>query len=398
MKKDILFLAHRIPYPPDKGDKIRSWRILQFLASRFDVHLCCFADDKRDLIHQSFLEGICASVSIIPLNPKLARLKSLTALLSGKPLSFVYFDDRRMRKAVDAARERPLAAEFVFSSAMAPYIGDPIAGRPRLVDFCDADSEKWRQYAGNALPPMDLIYAREARLLAKAENAIANWADASFAVSPQEAAMFNGRADVAREVDWFSNGVDIEYFNPSGADFGAAPAADCVFVGAMDYRANVEAVLHFARKTWPLIRKQKKDANFAIVGANPVAEIKALDGKKGIIVTGRVEDVRPWLWPASVVVAPLRVGRGIQNKVLEAMAMGKAVVASPEALTGIDAPAEAAIRCDDPKRSAKEIFELLNDGEKRQATGDAARRFVIEHCDWTRAFQRLQLRLDALGL
>jgi len=399
MKPEVLFLAHRIPYPPDKGDKIRSWRLLNFLTQRYRVHLCCFVDDKRDLAHRTHLEMLCETVALIPISPKFARLKSITGFLTNRPLSVAFYNDRRMRKAVAAARARPLAAEFAFSSTMAQYIEERgLHARPRIVDFCDADSEKWRQYSKHSLPFLADIYAREAQLLAEEETMIANWAEASFAISPQEAKVFNEREGAARAVDWFANGVDITVFDPAAADFGAAPSVDCVFTGAMDYRANVDAVLHFVRKVWPRVRKAKSDATFAIVGANPLRSIRKLHGKKGITVTGRVEDVRPWLWGAGVAVAPLRVGRGVQNKVLEAMAMGKAIVASTAAMTGIDAPATAAFVCDDPQEAAERILALLGDETARQTAGDAARRFVIEHYDWTRALSRLEKKLEALGL
>ena len=190
VKKEILFLTHRIPYPPDKGDKIRSWRLLKHLTGRFDVHLACFVDDQRDLVHRDFLDSLCASSFFVQLNPKIARLKSFTSLFSKRALSFGYYRDRKMIAAIDELRKRPLAAEIVFSSSMAPYIAAPIAGRQRIIDFCDADSEKWRQYALETRGLLRRIYDREGKALAQAEMQIANWADASFAVTPNEAALF----------------------------------------------------------------------------------------------------------------------------------------------------------------------------------------------------------------
>jgi sugar transferase (PEP-CTERM/EpsH1 system associated) len=398
VKPEVLFLAHRIPYPPDKGDKIRSWRLLQHLTQRFRVHLACFADDSRDLVHKAFLESLCESGTVIPLNPQMARMRSVKSFVTGEPFSFQYFRDTRMAAAVNTARARPLAAEIVFSSAMTPYIEAPIAGRKRIVDFCDADSEKWRQYAENASPPMAWLYAREAETLAHAETRIANWADASFAVSAEESAVFNARKDVRREVGWFANGVDTDYFDPACMEADEACASDAVFVGAMDYRANVEGVLDFVASVWPHIRAQKPDARFAIVGANPAAKIKALNGKDGVIVTGRVVDVRPWLAGAKVAIAPLRVARGVQNKVLEAMAMEKAVVASPAAMTGIAAPAGAALVSEALDEMPHAILGLLDDPGQRRAIGAAARRFVIDQRQWADALSPFDRALTALGL
>lgn len=403
MKPEVLFLAHRIPYPPDKGDKIRSWRILKHLTERFRVHLACFADDPRDLAHKEFLENLCESVAIIPLNPTLARLKSVRGFFTGDPLSFAYFRDLKMTKAVGAIRRKPLAAEIVFSSSMAPYIETPQSNRKRIIDFCDCDAEKWRRYAQDASFPLSWVYAREAATLARAETEIAAWADASFAVTPEEAATFNVRRGVKKSVDWFSNGVDADFFDPQMAPLSDAPlsctlATDCVFVGAMDYRANVDGVLYFINQVWPLVRQTQPDARFAIVGSNPAPSILALNGKNGVTVTGRIDDVRPWLMGAKVVVAPLRVARGIQNKVLEAMAMAKPVIASPEAMTGLAAPEASAITVDAPEAMAAAIDDLLKNEDKRLAMGAAARRHVLENYQWESALTRFSHALNKLGL
>lgn len=398
MKPEVLFLAHRIPYPPDKGDKIRSWRILEFLAKRFRVHLAAFADDPRDLAHKGFLQSLCESLTIVPLDPPAARRRSLLGFLTGEPLSFQYFRDPRMSEAVRALRRKPLAAEIVFSSSMAPYVEKPASGRKRIVDFCDADAEKWRAYARDSKGAMPFVYAREAQTLARAETRIANWADASFAVTAEEAAIFNARKGLAKPVGWFANGVDTVFFDPHGVDASTAPQKDCVFVGAMDYRANAAGVFNFLDRVWPLVRRARPDATFAIVGANPPASLVALGGQDGVLVTGRVGDVRPWLAGAKLAVAPLRVARGIQNKVLEAMAMGKPVIASPEAIAGIAAPAEAAIVSATPAAMAAAIDDLLKNEEKRSAIGAAARRHVLEHYQWEAALARFGEALDGLGL
>ncbi|GJL91494.1 TIGR03087 family PEP-CTERM/XrtA system glycosyltransferase [Hyphococcus sp.] len=398
MKEEILFLSHRIPYPPDKGDKIRSWRLLQHLTQRFRVHLACFVDDPNDFTHRDFLESICETVALVPLSSKLSRLKSLSGLVTGAPMSFSYFRDARMLKVVRAARTRPLLAEVVFSSTMAPYIEEPVAGRKRIVDFCDADSEKWREYSQQASWPLAPIYGREARRLAMAETKIANWADASFAITQQEAMIFNERAAIARPVDWFANGVDIDLFDPNQTPMDSACRCDCVFVGAMDYRANVEGVLNFAKHVWPLIRMTSPTARFAIVGANPDTKIARLHDANGIIVTGRVADVRPWLLGARIVIAPLLVARGIQNKVLEAMAMAKPVVASSGAMTGIDAPAHAVIIANDPQEVVNAVCELMIDDARCKTLGAAARNYVCTQFSWERSFVRLDQALERLGL
>jgi sugar transferase (PEP-CTERM/EpsH1 system associated) len=396
-KPEILFLVHRIPYPPDKGDKIRSWRLFRHLTRRFQVHLACFVDDPSDYKHTEKLRAMCASAIFSPLSPKVARLKSTTGFLTGKALSFPYYQDGAMARWVEKVRVRPLVAEIVFSSTMTQYIAEPVLGRPRIVDFCDADSEKWLQYAEETGGPLGIIYNREGGRLARAETVIANWADASFAVTADEAEIFNRRKDIEKKVCWWSNGVDTNYFDPSACFDNIVDRADIVFTGAMDYRANVDAVLYFVGKVWPKLRQAIPHATFAIVGARPASVIKALDGEQGVRVTGRVDDVRPWLNQATLVVAPLRVARGVQNKVLEAMAMAKPVVASPEAATGITPGMNGAICIgEDAAKMADIIIRLMNDPTERRRVGDRARACALAHYNWDVQLERFDRALAAV--
>ncbi len=398
-KPEVLFLSHRIPYPPNKGDKIRSWRLLKHLTRSFRVHLACFVDDPADFEHAAFLRSVCASTTLIRLDPLKMKAKSVSGFVTGKPLSVAFYNDHRMRMAVSKLRKKPLVAEIAFSSTMAQYIRKAIPGRQRVIDFCDADSEKWRAYSEGASPPMNWIYAREGRRLAALETDIVNWADASFAITPAEATLFNCRPGLERDVGWWSNGVDADYFNPALVLPQPLAGAEVVFVGAMDYRANVEAITEFVDKVWPIVRKQSPSLNLAIVGANPVRKIHALDGCDGISVTGRVEDVRPWLQQAKLVVAPLRVARGIQNKVLEAMAMATPIVATPEAVTGISGRHdETYLVADNAAETAVHIHSLLNDDDKAARIGAAARALIVDRYRWPTQLQRLDRALGHLGL
>ena len=387
-RDEILFLAHRVPFPPDKGDKIRSWRLLQFLSQRFRVHLACFVDDPADFAYEPRLSELCESATLIPLDRAGAMARSARGVLDGAPLTLAYFRDRRMARAVEKLRRRSLAAEIAFSSTMAQYIEREIPGRLRLVDFCDADSEKFSAYAADASLPMKYVLAREARMLGAYETAVANWADASFAITQEEAALFN-RYDVHRPVRWWCNGVDTNYFDPA-VGFAAPPeAADIVFTGAMDYRANVDAADWFARTVWPLVRKANPKARFAIVGARPAKAIKTLEQRDGVRVTGRVDDIRPWIAQAKIAIAPLRIARGIQNKVLEAMAMGKPVVATAAAATGLSVRAgEDIVIADDPAVFADRVSALLNGEEQRAKIGAAARARVLADYQWDRQLAR----------
>ena len=398
-RPEMLFLAHRIPYPPDKGDKIRSWRLVEHLSKRFRLHLAAFVDDRTDFSHEAFLKSVCESVFLAPLDPLAAKARSAAGFVTGEPLSFPYFRDGRMQRHVSELRERDLAMEFAFSSSMAPYLEPVKKGRPRLIDLCDADSEKWRQYASETAGPMSAVYAREAERLAAAETAIINRVDAAFAVSESEAAIFNARADADRQCDWFGNGVDIDHFRPRADRAAPEPSADVVFTGAMDYRANIDAVDWFVREVWPVVRLKAPQARFAIVGARPAKAVKALDGKNGIAVTGRVSDVRPYIQHASAAVAPLRMARGVQNKMLEAMAMARPVVATSGAAEGIDArEGEEFILADSAAEFAASVLWLMSERKRGDAIGASARARMKAAYSWPAQLARLDAALARLTL
>lgn len=392
----LLYLAHRIPYPPDKGDKIRTWKTVEHLSKRFAVDLAAFVDDPADFQHRATLEQECASVALVPLDRWSATIRSAQGVFSGEPLTFPYYRDARMTRAVAAARARTPVAEIAFSSSMAPYLQTKAGPWPTLVDLCDADSAKWAEYGKRKSWPMDAVYAREGRLLARAETAIINRADAAFAITEEEADLLGSRDGVEKPVHWFANGVDTDYF----AQGAAAPykaRIDAVFIGAMDYWANVDAVLWFAAEIWPLIRQSVDDAAFFVVGSKPDAAVAALGGRDGITVTGRVADVRPYLAAAKVAVAPMRIARGIQNKALEAMAMAKAVVATPAALEGIDASIGAeAVAAAGPETFARECVRLIEDSAAGAAIGAAARARILSDYRWPAQLARLDAVLDGL--
>jgi sugar transferase (PEP-CTERM/EpsH1 system associated) len=334
----LLFLTQRIPYPPDKGDKIRGWRILRHLAERYHVHLGCFYDAAEDARHVEFLSTICASLCCRRLRPGLAKLRSLARFRPGAALTLGYFEDAALRRWVEAtlAAHRP-SRIFVFCSAMAPYVLDYRAG-VRVLDMVDVDSDKWQQYAASKTWPLSAIYARESRTLLQFERRIAAEFDATLLVSPAETALFRSLApEAAGRVRCMPNGIDTVYFDPGRAYDNPFPPGRpvVVFTGAMDYWPNVQAVCWFAQEVMPLLRARDAGVEFWIVGTNPAAAARRLGREPGIVVTGRVSDIRPYLAHADAVVAPLQIARGVQNKVLEGMAMARPVVATPEACNGV---------------------------------------------------------------
>jgi sugar transferase (PEP-CTERM/EpsH1 system associated) len=376
---NILFLAHRVPFPPDRGDKIRSYHILRHLAARHRVHLVAFADDPRDVVRPE-LAALTASRAIVR-RTKSQAVAGVQALASGRPLSLTAFDAAAMRRAIGEVLAREdIETIFVFSGQMAQYL--PEGAKQRVImDFVDMDSAKFAAYADAARGPMRRLYAREAALLAAFETRVAARADASLFVSEAEADLFR-RSTGAGRVQAIENGIDTEHYNPSAA-FEPAKAGEglIVFTGQMDYRPNIEAVRWFAEAILPRVRAACPEAGFAIVGRDPTDGVKALGRQDRVMVTGEVADVRGWLAAAALVVAPLKLARGVQNKVLEAMAMARPVVASEAAAEGIDHEGTIAIGATAAEIEV-EVIRLLADRGAAADLGRAARARVVARYGW----------------
>ena len=386
---DILFLAHRIPYPPDKGDKIRSWNLLSRLAQNHRVHLGCLIDDPADSAHLGRLQAICADVKAIPINPSWRRIASLRGLMTGEALTLPYFRDGGLQRWTDQVLQNvnPTIA-FVFSSGMAPYLRATAPTVRRVIDFVDLDSLKWQDYAAQSTGLLGWIYRREGRLLAAAERQFAGQADLSLFVSAQEAGeLLNGSPELASRVAALENGVDTVYFDPAiehpipDAQLGGHPSL--IFTGAMDYRANIEGISWFVQEVLPAIQQSQPQTHLYIVGARPADAVKVLAQRQGVVVTGRVDDIRPWIAHADLAIAPLRIARGIQNKVLEAMAMGKAVLSTKAANTGIEAEDGVAIALADSSQAlAEQALRLLRQPDERARLGQAARQHALDRFEW----------------
>ena len=390
---ELIFLAHRIPWPPDKGDKIRSWHMLNHLLARgWRVHLGAFVDDPADFAHQPALEARCAALCLRRLSAGQRPWRAAQALLAGVSLSQGLFHDATMRRWVAATAARyPQAPILAFSGQMAPYLLAHAGGRRTVMDLVDMDSAKWAQYATESRGPKRWLFAREARRLFALERKVARCADATLFVSRAEAALFVARApDTAARVHALPNGVDLDYFDPA-AGFARAPVEGhdlsgpvVTFVGAMDYRPNAEGIAWFARAAWPAVRAACPEARLFIVGGKPPVEVQVLDGRDGVTVTGRVADVRPYIAAAGAVVAPLRIARGIQNKVLEAMAMARPVVATPQAHEGIDArPGRDLLVEAEAPALARQVAALLADRGMGDAIGQAGRACMVAQYRWS---------------
>ncbi len=382
---DLLFLTQRIPYPPVKGEKIRVLQILQHLRKSHAIHLGCLVDDPHDVQHIETVKDMCASAHFAQIDRAYAKIGSLCGLLTGEALSVVFYRDRGLANWVgQIMREIQPKIIVVCSSNMAPYILDLRKGGSAtcLVDLIDVDSEKWRAYADTSAFPMNWVYRREWRKVAALEGRIVRECDWSTFVSDEEAALFRGlHPQYPEKIRAISNGVDLDYFDPA-RNFEAPYAlgdANFVFTGTMDYPPNVDAVVWFARQILPLIRKTMPGARFHIVGASPAPQVSALAALPGVTVTGRVPDVRPYVAHAAACVAPMRIARGIQNKVLEAMAMGRPVVVTSDALEGIGATPGTELLL---ANSAAEFASACLSAAQSSGLGQAARQRVVRDYAW----------------
>ena len=401
---EILFLAHRIPFPPNRGDKIRSFNILKHLARHMRVHLACFADNAGELeqVHR-LRQALGGALGEIHIEVRRGRpFKAATALFRGRPLSTALFASDTTQAFVDGILAgRPLDAVFAFSGQMAQFVPAHLSCR-FVMDFVDVDSAKFDAFGAQGRGPLAWVHRREGKRLRDFERAVARRADSSLFVSEAEAALFRSRSGLtSADIRALGNGIDLAFYDPAAplpplpADArGKGPMI--VFTGQMDYRPNVEAVTSFGQAAMPRIRSKFPEARFAVVGRNPTSAVAKLDGCNGTAVIGAVDDVRSWLAAADVVVAPLTIARGIQNKVLEAMAMGRPVVASRAAFEGIEAAAgQDLLLADTPAEQADAVIRLLREPATASALGAAARLRMEQAYGWE---GRLAPILALLGL
>ena len=397
---NILFLVHRLPYPPDKGDKVRSYHLLKHLAAEHKVFLATFVDDPADAVHLPMLRRLCADVCAVPLAPRAAKLRSLTGLASGQPLTLCYYDNARLRDWVrQTVARRQIDRVLVFSSSMAQYTEAKWA-LPTLIDLVDVDSAKWTDYAAAHAWPLSWLYAREGERLLAYERAVVARSQHAFLVTQKEVDLFVRLApECAAKVTALGNGVDADFFaprpdRPSPFTAGELPL---VFTGAMDYWPNIDAVTWFTQDVLPALRARWPALRFHIVGRNPSAAVRALAGE-AVAVSGTVADVRPYLQHAAAVVAPLRLARGLQNKVLEAMAMASPVVAAGACVEAIDAlPGRDILVADHAADFLEQLATLFDAPAQAVAVGRAGRRCVVDHYSWPAQLTHLDQTMTAIS-
>ena len=390
---DLLFISHRIPWPLNKGEKIRGWNLIQHMRTLgYRVHLGCVVDDPADMAHVERMRTVCASVGAFLIDKSRQKIRALLHARPGRPLMpDFYFCPALQHWVNDIVTQMPIDVIYIYSVAMAPYALHLQHGR-KILDAQDIDSEKWAEYAAKARFPRNLFWAREARTLLAYERHAAAACGKTFFVSEPEAERFRELApEVAERVVAVENGVDLAHFSPADTHlwpFGE-PGPCLVFTGNMDYWPNADAVIWFARDVLPLLRERVPGLRFWIVGANPGGDVRALEASPGIHVTGRVADVRPYVANAAVIVCPLRIARGIQNKMLEGMAMGRPVVASPPAFEGVRAvPGEELLVADGAAAFADAVCALL-DGQHPDL-GNAGRLAMEKGYAWDAVLARLK--------
>ena len=395
---NILFLCHRIPFPPNKGEKIRAYHMLVHLAKEHTVHLGAFVDDPVDMRHAEALRHmIGGECLLLPLGPT-ARIKMAAAMARGTPLSASYFASGRLVRWVDhILRKHNIDRAIVYSTAMAPYLLARRDFDPKRVifDMVDVDSDKWRQYANAAAGLRAWIYRREMRTLLALERKAALAFAATLLVSRHEAETFAQLAPGSNErLYGVPNGVDLKFFTPNGVyanPFGATEIP-IVMTGTMDYRPNIEGAIWFTRSVLPLIRAVRPAVRFYMVGARPSASVKSL-AASDVVITGKVDDVRPYLAHAGAVVAPLKLARGLQNKVLEGMAMARPVIATSPAARALDVSSGTELWIvDEPAAFAQTVIAVLEGAAEIAANG---RRYVEQNHDWARNLAALDRLLNA---
>lgn len=397
---EILFLAHRVPFPPNRGDKIRSAHLLKKLADLGPVHVGCFSETDEDRAGVAEVAQLAQSHCVVNRGKPLV-LAGAEAVLAGKPVSLTAFQSARLANWVrQTVRERPITTIVIFSGQMGQYVPDDFAGR-LVIDLCDVDSAKFENYAADGQRVW--LNAREARLLAREEERLARRADTTILISENEAELFRSRLQFPSmaSIAVMGNGIDATTFDPAmvvaNAEITGRPGPHFVFTGQMDYPPNEQAAIWAAQKLFRCFRVGQPSAELHIVGRNPTGEVRGLAELEGVTVWGEVPDIKPFIAAADCVIAPLLIARGVQNKVLEAMAMARPVMVTPQAATGIDASdGEHWMVCEaDEEAMAGRIDALLGDPTACEAMGAAARSFVLNHHDWDAMLAPLEQWVNA---
>jgi sugar transferase (PEP-CTERM/EpsH1 system associated) len=387
----ILYVCHRFPYPPKRGGKIRPFNMIRHLAQRHEVTVCSLARSAEEAEEAAGIAPHCARFFVHRVSNPVQALRMVARLPLAAPSSMGFFYSRAMARRIDGllATER-FDLVFVHCSSVAPYVARH-AGTPKILDFGDMDSQKWLEYARYKPFPLSLGYRLEGAKMIAAEKALARRFDLCTATTRAEWETLEGFA-TGTPSDWFPNGVDSAYFAPVDEAYEPKTIS---FVGRMDYYPNQECMFDFCANTLPRLRNRYADLKLVIVGADPSPAVRRLADLPGVAVTGSVPDVRPYVRASALMVAPLNIARGTQNKILEAMAMGVPVVTSAIAAGGVDAIAgEHLLVADTPGDYVEAIASILDDQAERARLARSGRERMLSHHNWDRSMQRLDAIIE----
>lgn len=377
--KRLLYVAHRVPYPPDKGERVRAFHEIQSLSQHFRVTLAALAHNRSDVVAADGLQPWCEAIHVARAGGTMGLARGTMASLAGRSVTEGYFQSHWLQQRIQEEAREPFDLALAYCSGSLSY-ALAVGAKACVADLVDVDSAKWDAYAASAGPLKAWLYRREAEAVRRLERRALEACDAVVLVSRAEAAGLDVHGATA-DVLAIGNGVDTEYFRPAGSEPAGPPTL--VFTGTMDYRPNVEGVCWFADKVWPSLRQIREDLRFVIVGRSPAPAIQRLARRPGVEVTGSVPDVRPYLASTTVAVVPLLTARGIQNKVLEAMAAGRAVVATPAAVEGLDVvPGRDLVQAETPGQWRDRVLDLLHRPGRRREVERAARQRIEEQFAW----------------
>jgi polysaccharide biosynthesis protein PslH len=392
--KRLLMLTHRFPYPPNRGDRIRSYNVLRMLCKKFRVTLGCTADEhvhRRELAH---IESLCDEVCVAPLDRCGRIMRALKSFASGKSLTEGMFRSPELFQQVSRWQQsEPFDAAFVFCSSMFPYVDNRVfANTPKVVDLVDVDSQKWQQMGRESYAVRKWLYRAESKRVLKLEQRIAAKVNAIVLVSEREAGLFEEAVPIPYpkqcNVHGISNGVDSHYFSPPtpkpvrNGGASQVSALSLIFTGVLDYRPNVEGIEWFCRQVLPRLRPTISVC-LTVVGRRPCKRVLDLRSIPGVDVIGEVPDVRPYLCNADVAISPLKIARGMQNKVLEAMAVGLPIVVTPQSAEGIEARSgKEWLIADTAAQWHAALVKLATNPAERANIGLAARKLVVNQFSW----------------
>lgn len=385
----ILFLCHRLPYPPTRGGKIRPFNMIRHLARNHEVTVATLARTAGELAEGRELGRLCQELHVERISAAAGWGRFGLYGLTSYPATFGYFYSPGLARTVkQLLARRGFGAILVHCSSMGSYVAD-FRGCRKIMDFGDADSEKWFEYSRAAPFPASLAFRLEGRKVRRFERWLGSRFDACSVNVPRERDVLS--AYVSTPIHTIPNGVDLDYFTPRRPPGEPYAPHRLIFTGNMSYKPNVDAVQHLVAHILPLVRRTLPEVELCIVGMDPTPAVRRLADGSRVVVTGRVDDVRPYFDTAAVAVTPLRIARGLQNKVLEAMAMRVPVVASPAAFQGISAVADRDLLvASEPEAFSRAVLSLLQSPPTRERYAAAGRACVERNHNWEQSLQRLE--------